>query len=63
MIELVIIACLTAEPQRCDSFHVPFQQQYTVVQCMFQGQLQVMAWAEEHPSWQIKRWNCGYPEA
>lgn len=63
MVELVILACLLAEPATCDRFQVPFLGDLKPLQCLLEGQLHMKAWAEAHPSWQVMSWRCGPPEA
>jgi hypothetical protein len=33
------------------------------MQCLFNGAKQAAKWAEEHPGYVVKRWNCGHPKA
>lgn len=63
MVELVILACLAAEPDRCGRFRVPFYAPRSTLECMFQGQIYMKDWAEGHPRWQVKGWRCTPPEA
>lgn len=63
MIELVLLACLLGQPQRCEQYFVPTAPQMSLVECMFSGQFQVVQWHEEHPGWVIRRWTCGPPRA
>jgi hypothetical protein len=63
MVELLILACLAANPAKCETFNVPFAEPMSLVHCMYAGQLQALNWAEQHPGWTIRRWNCGMPRA
>ena len=63
MVELVILACLAIEPQTCERFHLPFRRSMTVVECIHQGPLRVMDWAGRNPTWVLRKWTCGLPEA
>jgi acyl-ACP thioesterase len=61
MVELVVLACLLKDPQHCESFHVPFQQDIQAVQCVWQSQMQAAQWSGEHPDWVIRRVSCEMP--
>ena len=63
MIELIVLACLMAEPKHCEEFHVPFLQSVAMA-CMAKSTtFEVFQWAHEHPLWIVKRWTCGPPRA
>jgi hypothetical protein len=63
MVELVLFACLLKEPTRCETFHLPFEQEMHMVQCMWQSQLQAAQWSGDHPDWTIRKLSCEMPEA
>ena len=63
MYELIVVACLIAQPARCEEFHLPLQTGGGVMQCMRQGELELVRWIEQRPDWVIKRWRCGLPSA
>lgn len=63
MVELLILACLAADPERCDRFKVPFYAPATTFECMLQGQIHMKTWAQDHPAWLVKGWRCTPPEA
>jgi hypothetical protein len=64
VVELVVLACLMAEPQHCEEFHMPFLRPMVVFECMSKPPtLRIVQWANEHPLWTIKRWTCGSPRA
>jgi hypothetical protein len=63
LIELIVLACLLANPKHCEEFHMPFLQP-TVANCMAKPPtIEVVRWASAHPLWTIKRWTCGPPRA
>lgn len=62
LVELVLVACLSAEPDRCETFREPFTEEMQLPQCVFQSQLRAAQWAGEHPEWTIKRFTCEAPE-
>lgn len=57
MIELLVLACLSADPTTCRSDSLLFAD-VSVMICVAQGQTQLSAWSEAHPGWTIKRWSC-----
>jgi hypothetical protein len=63
LVELVLFACLIKEPDRCETFRVPFLDRMSIVQCAFQSQFRAAEWAGEHPAWQIRRFSCQAPSA
>ena len=64
MVELVVLACLMAEPRTCEEFHMPFLRPMAVSECMTKPPtIEVIRWANEHPLWTIKKWTCGPPRA
>jgi hypothetical protein len=62
MVELVVLACLLKDPQHCEAFHLPFQQETQLVQCVWQSQMQAAQWSGEHPEWVIRRVSCEMPQ-
>ena len=56
MVELVIIACLVAEPETCQEFPQP--EPVSEIRCGLLGQWQCAAWQGEHPKWQVEGWKC-----
>lgn len=58
MLALVISACLISNPGICKDFRVPHEGKMNAAQCMFQGQILISKWEEDHPSWNVKRWAC-----
>lgn len=63
LVELVILACLLKDPARCETFHLPFENGMTMVQCAWQSQLTAARWAGDHPTWQIRKFSCEAPRA
>ena len=63
MVELLIVACLLAEPKHCEQFHIPFLEPMTVVQCMYRSETQLTQWVAEHSDWVLRRWSCSLPRA
>jgi hypothetical protein len=64
VVELVVLACLMAEPKRCEEFHMPFLRPMALAECMGKPPtLEVVQWATKHPLWVVKKWTCGVPRA
>lgn len=63
MYELVVIACLLAEPARCEEFYLSFEQPTGIMACIRTGQLRLARWVEQRPDWVIRKWTCGLPRA
>lgn len=62
MVELVLLACLLKEPDHCETFHLPFEAEMVVPQCVWQSQLRAAQWAADHPDWVIRKVSCEMPE-
>jgi hypothetical protein len=63
MIELVLLACLLKDPQRCETFRLPFQELANMPQCVWQSQFRAAEWAGEHPDWVVRKVTCEMPKA
>jgi len=63
MVELVLVACLLKEPQRCDTFRLPFAEEMPLPQCVWQSQMKAAHWAGAHPEWVIRKMSCERPRA
>jgi hypothetical protein len=63
MVELVLLACLIKEPQRCQTFRIPFAAEMPTPQCLWQSQLHVAQWSGQNPDWVVKRVSCEMPKA
>lgn len=57
MIALVILACLTGQPDRCSTYQVPLEA--TLGQCRNVAAMQELPrFAAEHPNLTIRRFSC-----
>jgi hypothetical protein len=63
MYELVVVACLMAQPAHCETFYLELRAGGGIMQCMMQSQVQLARWLETRPEWVIRRWTCGLPRA
>jgi hypothetical protein len=57
MIELVFVACLSAQPATCENRAMQFTD-VSVTTCTLGAQPQLAQWVNEHPGWLIRRWTC-----
>ncbi len=58
MMELVLVVCLSALPDRCEERSIGLYPQMSAMTCMMQGQPQIAAWTETHPGVRVERWSC-----
>lgn len=58
MIELLFVACLSADPTSCRDRSLVFTDDISVLGCMMGAQSQLAKWAEAHPRQRITRWRC-----
>lgn len=59
MIELVLLACLTEEPNRCKDVALTYSAEaLTPMQCLMGAQPEIARWSEANPKWLVKRWAC-----
>lgn len=57
MIELIFTVCLMTSPTTCATKTMQFAD-VSVMACMTSAQPHLAAWTNEHPDWQVRRWNC-----
>jgi hypothetical protein len=62
MIELVITACIVAQPATCRDQRVLIEAEATPMQCMMGAQPMIANWKAQHPEWFVQRWKCQYPK-
>jgi hypothetical protein len=58
MIELVFVACLIAEPARCEQRAIPALLDVTEQQCMSVSQQLLAAWAGRNDGYRVRSWTC-----
>jgi len=57
------VACLIAQPAKCEEFLVPFQRPMNATECMRESQFRLVEWLAEHAGWEIRKWSCSIPGA
>jgi hypothetical protein len=60
-IEIVMLVCAIAHPDRCEDKHLQFAWQGSLKQCVMAAQPYMAQWIGEHPQWVIKNYHCEYP--
>jgi hypothetical protein len=63
MLELLLLVCLAAQPDRCEEIYMRTEGPTDMMQCLFNGQKQAIKWREEHPGYVVRKWRCGEPRA
>lgn len=58
MMELVLVVCLHAAPDRCEERSIGLYPDMTAMACVVQGQPQIAGWIETHPEVRVTRWTC-----
>jgi hypothetical protein len=62
LVDLILLACTMASPSTCHEYHLLFQTAGSLRGCVMQAQPYLAQWAGEHPSLQIIRWRCAWPD-
>jgi hypothetical protein len=58
MLALVVFACLTATPSECRDHRVPLDAAVDPTRCMLMALPFVAKWADEHPGWEVRKFEC-----
>jgi hypothetical protein len=58
MIEMVLVYCLTAQPNKCTEQRPVFEEPLSGMACMINAQKIALQYVEEHREWQLARWRC-----
>lgn len=61
MVEMVLIVCLAAAPDKCEEKKLPVGEPIGARGCLYYGQLQAAEWAAQHPDYIVKKWRCTVP--
>lgn len=61
MVDLILTACLSANPGNCRDEHLYFESRGSLFQCMFLAPAEIAKWSQEHPSLKVVRWKCAVP--
>jgi hypothetical protein len=58
LIEIVFVACLLAQPERCEERVLPAFTDVTEIQCMMGGQFALAAWSRTNGHLRVAEWRC-----
>jgi hypothetical protein len=58
MLALVLSACLVSDPAQCRDHKVPLDNAVDPTRCVMFAPPFVAKWADEHPGWEIKKFEC-----
>jgi hypothetical protein len=62
LVDLSLTVCLAANPAKCRTERLHFENHGSVLQCMFLAPAEIAKWSELHPALKVVRWTCMYPE-
>ncbi len=62
LVDLVILACLAANPGVCTQRHLAIQWQGSLADCSIHAEPTLARWIDAHPKLRIARWRCLWPE-
>jgi hypothetical protein len=58
MIELVLVYCLTAAPDRCLERREPLEPPMSLIACSLTAQTSAQDYVRSHPAYRLKAWRC-----
>lgn len=58
MIELVLVYCLSSEPDRCQEKREVRQEVGGAIECMLKSQTDAEHWIATHPRYRLQGWRC-----
>lgn len=56
--EIVFVACLVANMDKCETHRVPYESAGSIKQCTMEAQGPVAQWAGEHEDQRVTRFGC-----
>jgi hypothetical protein len=62
MIDLVLLVCSINDPSACREHHLYREARGDLMQCMMRAPTEIAKWSDEHPTVQVKRWKCIFPD-
>ena len=60
-IQIIVMVCQIAQPDRCEEQHLQFAWQGSLEQCVLSAQPYIAQWIGEHPQWIVRRYHCEHP--
>jgi len=58
MIDLVLIYCLSAAPDRCLERREPMDPAVSLIQCTMGAQISAQDYLRTHPAYRLQAWRC-----
>lgn len=58
MIDLVLIYCLNAAPDRCQERLMPLEPTTSLMQCTLTAQITAQDYLRAHPAYRLQAWRC-----
>jgi hypothetical protein len=58
MLAIILSACLVSDPTTCKDYKIPLDESVDPTRCAMQAAPHFAKWADEHPGWVIKKWQC-----
>ena len=56
--EIVLLACLSADPSNCVEQRIPYESAGSLKQCVYEAQGVVAQWMSEHTDRFVKKYGC-----
>ena len=60
-VQLIVTVCSLSAPDTCEERAIPFMNETSVMQCVFDAPLFLAQWKQGHPNLSIARWRCSRP--
>jgi len=58
MLELVMVFCLAAQPDRCIEQRQVLDETQARTECLSGAETRAIDYLRTHPGWQLARWRC-----
>lgn len=58
MLSIILSACLISDPNVCKDYKIPLSNDIDPTTCALYAPPHFAEWADRHPGWQIKKWQC-----
>ena len=58
MVLLVLLTCLSANPDQCERVQPPYQEPMSTIECQSKAMLWAAQWAGDHPGYEVREMNC-----
>lgn len=58
MIDLVLVYCLSAAPDRCVERREPLRENVSPIECVIDAQQRAQRYVSSHPKYRLASWRC-----